>query len=169
MKKLDILLFPDELLRKTSKYITDIDASTANFVEELVFTLHANKFCVGIAAPQVGVLKRIIVVDVTGSKKADKHNGLLMMLNPEITFAEGSSINREGCLSVPDYTGNVERNFSLCVKYLNINGKEQILKTSGFEAIVIQHEIDHLNGIIFLDKIKNLKRDLFRRNSPKST
>lgn len=158
-----ILLFPDEKLRLKSKKIEKLDDGILRFTENLKNFLYTNKGCVGIAAPQVGHFERIIIVDVKGHKKTTECNGTLIMINPEIQESSGESINREGCLSVPDYTGNVKRNFYIKVKYISLNGEEKILTTSGFEAVVLQHEIDHLNGILFIDRIANLKRDLFKR------
>ena len=160
---LKIILFPDDTLREKSKIVTDFGAETADYIGCLRRTLYLNKGCVGIASPQVGVLKKIVIVDVTNHKKAVQKSGSLTMINPEIIFSEGTSVNREGCLSVPDFTGNVERADRIAVKYFDETGAEKKLETAGFEAIVIQHEIDHLDGIIFIDRIKNIKRDLFKR------
>ncbi len=158
-----ILLFPDEKLRLKSKKVERINYGIIRFAESLKDFLYSNKGCVGIAAPQVGHFEKIIIVDVTGHKKTTECHNLIIMLNPEIIESSGESINREGCLSVPDYTGNVERNYYVKIKYINLNGDEKILTTTGFEAVVLQHEIDHLDGILFIDRITNLKRDLFKR------
>lgn len=162
---MNILKFPDEKLRIKSKTVEKIDTSLLNFIKNLIKFMYGNKGCVGIAAPQVGVHKRVIIVDASFHKKTTECNGLLIMLNPQIIEFSGESINREGCLSVPDYTGNVKRSFFIKTKFLDINGKEKIIQTSGFEAVVIQHEIDHLDGILFIDRITNLKRDLFERKN----
>jgi peptide deformylase len=165
MNLLPILQFPDEILRKRSRMVTDIDAGVVDFTTRLTMMIRENRGCVGIAAPQAGDLRRIIVVDVTGHKKAMDKHGLLVMINPQITGAQGSVVTREGCLSVPDFTGNVERKSVLGVRYLTPDGAEAELETSGFEAVVLQHEIDHLDGILFLDRIANVKRDLFKRKT----
>ncbi len=165
MNLLPILQFPDETLRKRSRAVPGIDASVVEFTTRLTMMIRENRGCVGIAAPQVGDLRRIIVVDVTGHKKATDKHGLLVMINPEITGAQGSVVTREGCLSVPDFTGNVERKAALGLRYLAPDGREAELETSGFEAVVLQHEIDHLDGVLFLDRIVNVKRDLFRRKT----
>ncbi len=158
-----VLFFPDAILREKSEEIKIFSDKTSDFISQLQLTMYANKGCVGIAAPQVGELKRIVIVDVSGHKKATEKNGLLVMINPVVLDYSGAVINREGCLSVPDYTGNVERADSIKVKFINIKGREQALNTSGFEAVVIQHEIDHLDGILFIDRIKNIRGDLFMR------
>lgn len=163
MNPLKIILFPDNILREKSKTVTAFDEGTIDFINRLKFTMDSNKGCVGIASPQVGVLKKIVIVDVTNHKKATQKSGLLTLINPEILSNGGIRINREGCLSVPDFTGNVERALNISVKYQDEFGTEHKLETSGFEAVVVQHEIDHLDGIIFLDRIKNIKRDLFKR------
>ncbi len=165
MNLFSILQFPDETLRKRCRAVTDLDASVVEFTARLTMMIQENRGCVGIAAPQVGDLRRIIVVDVTGHKKATDKHGLLVMINPHVTGAQGSVVTREGCLSVPDFTGNVERKSILGVRYLTPDGTEAELETSGFEAVVLQHEIDHLDGVLFLDRIANVKRDLFKRKT----
>jgi peptide deformylase len=162
---MNILKFPDEKLRVKSKPIEKIDAELTDFIKNLKNFMYENKGCVGIAAPQVAMHKRIIIVDASFHKKTTECNGLLIMLNPQIIEFSGESINREGCLSVPDFTGNVKRSFFIKAKFTDINGEEKIIQTSGFEAVVIQHEIDHLDGILFIDRITNLKRDLFKRKN----
>lgn len=162
---MNILLFPNPVLRERSKEIREVNSELINFTEELKTAMCINKGCVGLAAPQAGVLKRMVVVDVSGHKRAGENHGLLVMLNPEIIHSEGVSMNREGCLSVPDFTGNVERAESVKVRYMDMNGEEKVFMTCGFEAIVVQHEMDHLDGILFIDRIKNAKRDLFKRKN----
>jgi peptide deformylase len=110
--------------------------------------------CVGLAAPQIGELVRVVVIDCTGHPRVADPNGLIVLVNPRITFADGSELGREGCLSIPDLTGNVRR-----ATALEIGG----LRTVGFEARCIQHELDHLDGILFLDRVESLAHDLFVR------
>ena len=157
--------FPDPLLREKSLFIKEMDDKTAGFMERLKDRMYISKGCVGVATPQVGELKRIVVVDATGHKKVPVSHGLLLMANPQILAVSGSTINREGCLSVPDYTGNVERGDYVKVKYMDNNGEEKIIEAHGFEAVILQHEIDHLDGILFIDRVQNTKRDLFPRKS----
>jgi peptide deformylase len=117
-----------------------------------------------VAAPQIGVCSRVAVVDVSSSKLGrDNHHGLLEMINPEILESEGCKTSREGCMSVPDYTGNVRRAESVVVRFFDRTGQRRVIRASGFEAIALQHEIDHLDGFLFLDRISSLKTDLFRR------
>ncbi len=161
--KLFIKRFPDPVLREKSVEIKQLDKNINNFIDKLKEFMYSNKGCVGIAAPQVGFLKRIVIIDVSKHKKIIENHGLLVMINPEITEMDGLIINREGCLSVPDFTGNVSRSENIKVKYIDIEENEKTIMTSGFEAVVVQHEIDHLNGVLFIDRIRNSKRDLFDR------
>lgn len=120
---------------------------------------------VGIAAPQIGDLRRAVVVDVSKSKlgKKQENHGLMQMVNPEIVEHQGSCEVREGCMSVPEYTGNVTRFESIVVQYQDELNQRQVIRADGFEAIAIQHEIDHLDGLLFLDRVSSLKTGLFRR------
>jgi peptide deformylase len=165
MKILPIITIPDPLLKQTSVCIEEITKETKVLVENLKATLYAHPRCVGIAAVQVGILKRIIVVDASQSLKEHRNNGLLIMINPHIIYSSGKISSREGCLSVPDFVGNVVRKKKIEVEYTDIDGKIQKLETSGFEAIVIQHEIDHLDGKVFLDRVISLSTDVLRRQN----
>lgn len=163
MAKLKVLTIPNPILKQTCVSVENISEDTIKLINDMQDTMNSSGHCVGIAAPQVGVLLRIVVVNVSLNPKPHRNNGLLVMINPVITYSSGKLKSREGCLSVPDFTGNVSRNDKITVEYLDINGTKKILKTSGFESIVIQHEIDHLNGIVFLDKVSSLKTDVFKR------
>lgn len=163
MAILRILTIPDPVLKQISAPVETISQHVIKLIEDMRETMTSSKFCVGIAAPQTGVLSRIIVVNVSLNPKPHRNNGLLIMINPQITYSSGKLKSREGCLSVPEFTGNVSRKDKITVEYLDINGKKQTLNTSGFESIVIQHEIDHLDGIVFLDKVSSLKTDIFKR------
>lgn len=159
MPVLNILKYPDPILKSISEKIQVIDAALISFVNDLVETMKASPG-VGLAAPQVGRPLRIIAVDVT-----PKHPGagLIVLLNPEIVSASGGKVAREGCLSVPEYTANIKRAADVAVKGLNLDGKEVEISSAGLEAVALQHEIDHLDGILFIDRIANMKRDLFKR------
>ena len=119
---------------------------------------------VALAAPQIGYALRIIVVDVT-RKKGEQGHGLLVLLNPRILHSDSHRIVREGCLSVPDFTGNVRRYDQATLEATTQDGKMTVLSVLGFEALAFQHEIDHLAGILFLDRIESLNTDLFRRKA----
>jgi peptide deformylase len=161
-----ILTFPHPLLKKRAHLIERVDGYIRGLIEDLVDTMRGGPGSVGIAAPQIGVSLSACVVDVSNSRHGkDNNHGLLILLNPEIVAAEGSAVMREGCMSVPDYTGEVERATAITVRYLNQHGGQQTVTASGFEAVAIQHELDHLDGILFLDRIVSLKTGLFRRKS----
>jgi peptide deformylase len=124
----------------------------------LVDTMRSFERCVGLAAPQIGELTRVVAVDVRGHPKAETDNGLLVLANPRIVASEGSEIAREGCLSIPDLTANVRRATWITVEHVG-----GAVESQGFEARCIQHELDHLDGILFLDRVESLVDDVFRR------
>ena len=159
MAILEIIKYPDARLQKTSVPVETIDADTLSFIADLVETISGSPG-VGLAAPQVGRLVRAIAVDVTPGNQG---HGLIVLINPEITASSGCKIGREGCLSVPEYTANIARATGITVRGLDEYGQEAVIEATGFEAVVLQHEIDHLNGILFIDRITSMKRDLFKR------
>jgi peptide deformylase len=161
----EVLLYPDSRLKQVCQAVAEFDPSVGQLLQDLVDTMIATGHSVGVAAPQVGDLRRAVVVDVSGSKlgQKQKNHGLLQMINPEILEREGNQVVREGCMSVPDYTGNVSRAEKIVVQFLDRAGQLQVISTEGFEAIAIQHELDHLDGFLFLDRVSSLKTDLFRR------
>ena len=160
----EILLYPDPILKQMCAPVIRLDAAADALIQDLLDTMLAAGHSVGVAAPQIGACQRIVVVDVSGSKMGrDNNHGLLTMVNPEIIRKEGSKAMREGCMSVPDYTGNVMRSESIVVQFLDRDGQERVINSSGFEAVAIQHEIDHLDGMLFLDRVSSLKTDIFRR------
>lgn len=161
-----ILTFPHPLLKKRTHRIDRVDAEIKAMLEDLIDTMRAGPGSVGVAAPQIGVSLSACVVDVSQNRNGkDNNHGLLLMLNPEIVAASGSSVMREGCMSVPDYTGDVERATAITVSYMDPSGAIRNLEASGFEAVAIQHEMDHLDGVLFLDRIVSLKTGLFRRKN----
>jgi len=163
-----ILHYPHPVLKKVSRAVTVIDDEIRGLIDDLLDTMGAGPGSVGVAAPQIGVTLRVCVVDVSASRHGkDSNHGLLVMVNPEIIHREGAAIMREGCMSVPDYTGDVERATAITVRFQDGEGTARVIETSGFEAVAIQHEMDHLDGILFLDRIVSLKTGLFRRKSYK--
>ena len=160
-----VLVYPDPLLKELSAPIDQFDDSVRSLLQDLVDTMVAAGHSVGIAAPQIGDLRRAVVVDVSHSKlgKKQENHGLMQMVNPEIIEREGTCEAREGCMSVPDYTGNVTRAETVVVQYQDENNARCVIRAEGFEAIAIQHEIDHLDGLLFLDRVSSLKTGLFRR------
>jgi len=165
MAILPILQFPDSRLKEKSAPVTGVTAEVSAFIDDLLETMRASPGCVGIAAPQVGMASRIIVVDVSAHRRGgqEENHGLLVLVNPEILARGGKQLVREGCMSVPDYTANVQRAQWVLVDALDREGKQTILEAIGFEAVVIQHEADHLDGYLFLDRVSSIKTDLFRR------
>ena len=159
-----IRVYPDPILKQVAEPVEEIDDSLVEVVQDLVDTMLDAGHSVGVAAPQIGVLRRVVVVDVSKSTLGkDDNHGLLEMINPEIIEKSGSKMMREGCMSVPDYTGNVTRAEHIVVEFTNRQGQVRVIEASGFEAVAIQHELDHLDGLLFLDRVSSLKTDLYRR------
>jgi peptide deformylase len=163
MAVLDILTYPNPELKKVSQPIERIDDYISKLIEDLCETLYASPGCIGIAAPQVGALVRLIVIDASRNKKVLKHHGKQILINPKVVWEDGSVLGREGCLSLPDFTANVTRPQAIRLTALNEEGAEVTLETEDMEARVILHEADHLDGILFLDRVASLKTDVFRR------
>lgn len=160
---LKVATIPNPILKTLAKPVADISQDILNFIEDLTETVYSHKNCVGIAAPQVERSLQIAVIDVSNYPKPFKNHGKIILINPIIMKSEGSRLGREGCLSVPEFTGNVTRKENITIQYLDICGNCVTLDTEGFESVVLQHEIDHLNGIVFLDRVTSLKTDIFRR------
>jgi peptide deformylase len=159
-----ILTYPDPELKKKSAQVTVITESTRQLVRDMAETMY-DAPGIGLAAPQIGVHQRVIVIDIAGS---DEPPALIAAINPVIVHAEGEVFEEEGCLSVPKYAANVRRHAKVVVKALDIDGEEITWKADGLLAVAFQHEIDHLDGILFIDHISQLKRDIFRRKYRRS-
>ena len=144
----------DELLRKKSRPFDTVDEKAKQLLEDLYDTLKSTNDGVGLAAPQVGVLRRAIVVDL--SMEEDNPQGPFKLINPVITKQSGEQVCREGCLSVPGKLGDVTRPQKVTVEALDENGKKIKIKAEGLLAVVLSHEIDHLDGILFIDKATEL-------------
>ena len=164
---MDILTYPDQRLKQLSESVETIDKELLDFIHQLEQARIAGPGAVGIASPQVDVFKRVVIVDVSGMTKPVDNHGHLSMINPEITQWEGMEMGREGCLSVPDFTGNVIRAEKIKLHYLDEAGLKHEIEASGFEARAIQHEIDHLDGLLFLDRLVSRRSDLFKRKKYK--
>ena len=132
-------------------------------VTDLIDTMRASPACVGLAAPQIGVSKRAFVVDVSAHPKTDRCHGLVAMFDPVVVERSGRKVGREGCMSVPDLTANVARGTEIVVQGVAVDGAPLVIATSGFEARALQHEIDHLDGLLILDRVSSLATDVFRR------
>jgi peptide deformylase len=165
MAVLPIHVFPDPVLKERAAPVEGVTADVSSFIDDLLETMRCSPGGVGIAAPQVGMLWRIVIVDVSAHRRGsqDQNNGLQILLNPEILAMGGKQIVREGCMSVPDYTANVQRAQWVLVDAIGRNGERKIIESIGFEAVAIQHEMDHLDGVLFLDRVVSVKTDLFRR------
>ena len=162
MPVLKILTYPDERLRQVSSPVQQFDAAFQRRVDDLEETRLAGPGAVGIAAPQVGWFERVVIVDVSGRRKTRSH-GHLILVNPEITEWHGYAVGREGCLSVPDYTGNVIRAEKIHLQALDREGNALSFDMDGFEARAVQHEMDHIDGLLFLDRLVSRRQDLFQR------
>lgn len=161
-----VLRYPHPMLKKLCHKVQQIDQSIHDLITDLVDTMHDGPGSVGVAAPQIGVTLRVCVVDVSKNRHGKENNhGLLLMINPEITGRSGSATMREGCMSVPDYTGDVDRATGITVQFTQPDGSAREFDASGFEAVAIQHEMDHLDGVLFLDRITSIKTGLFRRKN----
>jgi len=152
-----LIILPDPLLRQASKPIERIDIETQRLADDMLETMY-DAPGIGLAAIQVGVARRMLVIDVSreGEEKTP-----LVFINPEIVASsDDRSVYEEGCLSIPDYYAEVERPARVMVKHLDRDGKEQITEADGLLATCVQHEIDHLNGVLFIDYISRLKREM---------
>ncbi len=154
----DIVLFPDPILKAVCQPVDLSDPDLGNLVQDLIDTVKASPG-VGVAAPQIGVAKRAIVVDVSPKPG----NGLIVLLNPEVVSASNPKTGREGCLSIPDFTANVRRPQEIIIRGTSPDGASVVIHSEGLEAVCLQHEVDHLDGILFLDRVASLKKDVFRR------
>jgi peptide deformylase len=158
----EILRVPDERLKQVSTPVERFGADLQLAIADLEETRLAGPAAVGIAAPQVGWFERVVIVDVSTKKGVSSH-GHLILINPEIEHWEGYEIGREGCLSVPDFTGNVIRATRIRLTALDPRGEPLAFEMEGYEARAVQHEIDHLDGLLFIDRVVSRRTDLFRR------
>ena len=157
MSKKEIVIEPDPILRKKSVNLEKVDDELRGLLDDMLETMYSAPG-IGLAAVQVGVLKRLIVIDI--SKEKDKKNPLFL-INPEIiSRSNKTSIYEEGCLSLPGHFAEIERPAECHVKYIDYSGKEKEIKADGLLSTCIQHEVDHLNGILFIDYLSKLKKDM---------
>jgi len=153
----EVLTYPHPLLKQLCAPAQPDEVDEV--VADLLDTMRSFDHCVGLAAPQIGHALRIAVVDITGHPRAKDPHGLMVLVNPKVTArSEGSKVSREGCLSLPDLTANVRRPRRATVAFAG-----QEVDLTGFEARCVLHEIDHLDGILFLDRVASITDDLFRR------
>lgn len=154
-----ILAYPDPVLKKKAVPVTVINDKIRRLAADMAETMY-DAPGVGLAGPQIGVSQRIIVIDV--SPKEEKPE-LIVAINPVIVHAEGDVCEEEGCLSIPGYAASVHRHEKVVVKALNLEGEEVTYRADGLLAIAFQHEIDHLDGLLFVDHLSPLKKELFRK------
>jgi peptide deformylase len=162
-----ICTYPDPVLREKTKRVERIDSSLDRLIRDMVETMHAAPG-VGLAANQVGVPLQLAVIDLSTREDEGQRHPLLVIINPEILAMEGSVVEEEGCLSIPDYSEKVKRAARIKVRALDRSGKQFELETEGLLAKALQHEIDHLNGLLFVDKLSPLKKNLFKRRFKKA-
>ena len=163
MALLEILKYPDSRLSKVAHPVSNVTGATVELISDMLETMYAAPG-VGLAATQVGVLQRIVVLDVDHENPRTK---IYKLINPVITHTEGQLVWEEGCLSVVDFTAEVRRAEHVQVVALDEYGKERKIEAEGLLAVALQHEIDHLDGKLFIDRISRLKRDLYTRRRKK--
>lgn len=165
MAILEILHYPDERLKRISEPVECFDDELRTFIADLEQTMDAGPGGVGIAAPQTGRTQRIVIIDCSKARKPVSHHGRMALVNPDLIAWEGMEIGREGCMSIPDYTGNVIRAIHITLQAYNVYGDPCEYRFDGFEARAVQHEIDHLDGILFIDRLVSRRNDLFQRHA----
>ena len=155
-----IRLFPDPVLRTKAQPVNRIDKAVLNAIDALEALMRHQRHGIGIAAPQIGISRQIALVDVSARMKGAD---LLILINPVILKAWDARPSREGCMSLPDYTAVIKRYERVLVRWLDQKGKRQQKLCEGIEAVCVQHEIDHLNGMLYIDRVQSLKRDMIPR------
>ncbi len=160
MSKLDIITLPDRQLRTKSAPVERVDDELRRFLDDMLETMYEAPG-IGLAAIQVGVPRRLVTVDVAKREDEDADPSPLFLINPEILWrSDEHAVHEEGCLSIPEYYAEVERPASVRVKYLDRDGVLQEVEAEGILAVCLQHEIDHLDGTLFIDHLSKLKRDM---------
>lgn len=161
----EIVKFPDARLKQIAKPITEVDDALRELARDMIEVMY-DEPGIGLAAPQVGASIRMFVIDTEwNDEEADKHP--TVVLNPEIRDREGKIIWEEGCLSVPDYAANVERDAKITLRGTDLDGQPIEEIAEGLRAVCIQHEVDHLDGVLFIDRISRLKRSLYVKKRKK--
>lgn len=161
-----VLLLPDPRLKRPSAPIGPVDEEARQLARDLVDTMRSRAACVGLAAPQIGVMRRAFVIDVTGHRKARSCHGEVVLFDPEVLEADAPVSAREGCLSVPDLTGDVARASRVVVRGVTPHGEARVVEADAFEARALLHEIDHVDGFLFLDRVEShdavFRRQVYR-------
>lgn len=161
----EIRKYPDEVLKKKAEPVGDIDDELQRLIHDMVETMYAAPG-IGLAAPQVGVSKRLIVVDI--SRGEDEESSLIVLINPEIVESRGEVKSEEGCLSLPGFLSTVDRAEVVVIRGLDREGKETTVSAEGLLSMAFQHEIDHLEGTLLLDRTSFLKREFYKKQIKKS-
>ena len=157
MSQKNIIIEPDPILRKKSEKLEKVDDELRGLLDDMLETMYAAPG-IGLAAVQVGILKRLIVIDISKDKEEKKP---LFLINPEIiSLSNQKSVYEEGCLSLPGHFAEIERPAECRIKFIDYDGKEKELKANGLLSTCIQHEVDHLNGVLFIDYLSKLKKDM---------
>ena len=166
MPERPVVAIPNQILKQRAEPVGGVDEDLARV---LVDTMRVSPGCVGLAAPQIGVSRRAFCVDVSENaqvrKKGWPHHGLVVLFDPELLHSEGSEVRREGCMSVPDLTADVRRALRVVVRGTDETGRERVIEAEAFEARAFQHELDHLDGFLILDRVASLRTDVFRRKT----
>lgn len=167
MAMLEIKKYPERVLRQKAAQVESIDGEVQRLIDDMIETMHAAPG-IGLAAPQVGVSKRLIVIDVGLREEGEEKNPLIVLINPEIINAEGDIESQEGCLSLPDFITNITRAERVLVRGFNREGIPVETEGEGLLARALQHEIDHLDGILLIDRISSIKREFYKKKIKKT-
>ncbi len=159
-----VVRLPQPVLKRVARPVGRVGDGELALAEDLVDTMRSSPACVGLAANQIGDERRAFCVDVTGHRKAESCHGLLVLFDPVLVEARAPATAREGCLSVPDLTGNVVRATEVVMQGLTTEGESQQIEADAFEARALLHELDHLDGLLFLDRIDSFAADVFKRH-----
>lgn len=159
----DVLRYPDRRLKTPAVAIGAPGPAARRLAADLADTAAHYPHTVGLAASQIGALWRMVYVDCTGHRKVPDPHGPMWMIDPVVSASHGAEVGREGCLSLPDITANVRRPTEVTVRYTDLDGHSRSVDAAGFEARVILHEIDHLDGVLILDRVSSLTLDVFPR------
>ena len=158
-----IVLYPGRVLKGLAGPVGSIGDAERSLAQDLVDTMNDAPGCIGLAAPQIGVPLRAFCLDLTRMKKEHPNHGLVVLFDPELLFTEGSEVRREGCASVPDFTCDIRRATRVVLRGTTPEGEARVIEAEGFEARAFQHELDHLDGLLILDRVVSAKTDVFRR------
>ena len=161
-----VILVPDARLCTPCESVTRFDSALRLLARDLEDTMRDGPGSVGVAACQIGEMTRVCVVDTSNHRKfGAQSQGFFVLVNPQIIAREGERVGREGCMSLPDFTANVRRAQTVTVSYQDTDGNSREVTCHDFEAVAFQHEIDHLDGVLFLDRVTNLQTDVFPRKN----